>query len=144
MNADGRAQQAQRCEPANRLFEAEREAILQDVNYQEYAHMPPSKIVPGLADQDRHIASASTFFRVLREAGQCYRTAGLDPVWDALVNEIRLTLRRKSAFMPGFERLVQGDKPNAKLSFLDRTKRKGRSANPVVALGCLPIRCDYW
>lgn len=38
-----------------------------------------------------------------------------------------LQSRRKSAFMPGFEQLVQGKKPHAKSSFLDRTKRRKRS-----------------
>jgi len=58
------------------------------------------------------------------QAKRCYRKAGLNSAWDALVDEIRQTHRRKSAFLPGFEQLVQGKKPNAKPSFLDRTKRR--------------------
>jgi putative transposase len=70
VKGDGRAQAAQRCLPANRLAAAEREAILEVVNRPEYARMPPSQIVPALADQGCYIASESTFYRVLREAGQ--------------------------------------------------------------------------
>ena len=32
---------------------------------------PPSQIVPDLADKGIYVASESTFYRVLREAGQC-------------------------------------------------------------------------
>jgi transposase InsO family protein len=70
VKGDGRAQAAQGRVPANRLTAAEREAILQIVNCPEYARMPPSQIVPALADQGCYIASESTFYRVLREAGQ--------------------------------------------------------------------------
>ena len=70
VKGDERAQAAQRRETANRLTEIEREAILEVVNRPEYAGMPPSQIVPALADQGRYIASESTFYRVLREAGQ--------------------------------------------------------------------------
>jgi transposase InsO family protein len=70
VKGDGRAQAAQGRLPANRLAAAEREAILEVVNRPEYARMPPSQIVPALADQGCYIASESTFYRVLREAGQ--------------------------------------------------------------------------
>lgn len=70
VKGDGRAQAAQGRAPANRLAEAEREAILEVVNRPEYARMPPSQIVPALADRGHYIASESTFYRVLREAGQ--------------------------------------------------------------------------
>ena len=58
---------------------------------------------------ERGCYAALSYFE---QAKRCYRKAGLDPAWDALVDEIRQTHRRKSAFMPGFERLVQGKKPN--------------------------------
>ncbi len=76
------------------------------------------------AKKSRYYNAALSHFE---QSKQCYRTAGLDPLWDALVDEIRQTHRRKSAFMPGFEQLVQGKKPNAKPSFLDRTKRRKES-----------------
>lgn len=61
------------------------------------------------------------------QARRCYRKAGADPTWEELVEEIQQTHHRKSAFMPGFEQLVQGKKPHDKSSFIDRTKRRKRS-----------------
>ncbi len=56
--------------PANALTPAERQAILTVCNSPEHAHLPPSQIVPRLADQGRYLASEATFYRVLRAAGQ--------------------------------------------------------------------------
>ncbi|MEA3273719.1 MAG: hypothetical protein U9Q81_00135 [Pseudomonadota bacterium] len=58
------------------------------------------------------------------QAKRCYLKAGLGPAWDELVDKIRRNHGRKSSFMPGFERLVQGKKPDARPSFNDRTKRR--------------------
>jgi transposase InsO family protein len=70
VKADGRQQAGQQREPANKLSEAERRQVLAIANEQEFAHMPPSQIVPILADRGRYIASESSFYRVLREANQ--------------------------------------------------------------------------
>ena len=56
--------------PANKLSDQEREQILAVANSKEFAPLPPSQIVPQLADRGEYIASESTFYRVLREAGQ--------------------------------------------------------------------------
>ena len=56
--------------PPNRLSDAERQAALALVNSDEFKDLPPSQIVPRLADQDRYVASESTLYRLLREAGQ--------------------------------------------------------------------------
>ena len=56
--------------PAHKLSAAERAQLLAVANSQEFGHLPPSQIVPRLADQERYIASESTFYRVLREARQ--------------------------------------------------------------------------
>lgn len=56
--------------PRNALSDLERRAILALCSSPEYAHLPPSQIVPILADQDRYLASEATFYRVLRAAGQ--------------------------------------------------------------------------
>ena len=56
--------------PAHKLTEAERAAILAVANSAEFAHLPPSQIVPRLADQQLYFASESTFYRVLGEADQ--------------------------------------------------------------------------
>ena len=57
-------------EPAHKLSADERAELLAVVNSVEFGHLPPSQIVPRLADQGRYIASESTFYRVLREADQ--------------------------------------------------------------------------
>ena len=54
-------------EPMNKLSAEERQAILDMVNSEQYASMPPCEIVPALADEGKYIASESTFYRVLRE-----------------------------------------------------------------------------
>ena len=56
--------------PANKLDDREREQIIAVANSDEYADLPPNQIVPRLADRGEYIASESTFYRVLREAGQ--------------------------------------------------------------------------
>jgi putative transposase len=70
VKADGRQQAGQRREPANKLSEEEKLRILAVANEPEFACMPPSQIVPILADRGRYIASESSFYRVLREANQ--------------------------------------------------------------------------
>jgi putative transposase len=70
--ADKRAQ-ARREAPANKLSEAEREAVLATANSPEYASLTPHQIVPKLADSGIYLASESTFYRVLRTAGQNQR-----------------------------------------------------------------------
>jgi len=67
-NRDGRSRRRQ--EPANALSEAERKTILEVANSAEFGDLPPTQIVPRLADQGRFVGSESTFYRVLRKAGQ--------------------------------------------------------------------------
>ena len=57
VKADGRRQAGARREPANKLCEHERRQILDIANTPEFAHLPPSQIVPALADQGLYIAS---------------------------------------------------------------------------------------
>lgn len=56
--------------PCNKLSAAERSHILAICNQPEYASVPPGQIVPRLADDGQYLASESTFYRVLGEAGQ--------------------------------------------------------------------------
>ena len=56
--------------PPNKLSEAERQAALEAVNSDKFKDLPPSQIVPRLADEGRYVASESTLYRLLREAGQ--------------------------------------------------------------------------
>ena len=58
--------------PANKLSASERRAILDTCNSEQLGSLPPSQIVPRLADEGRYLASESSFYRVLREAGQAY------------------------------------------------------------------------
>lgn len=61
---------ASRPTPANKLSIGERALILETCNLSEFASYPPGYIVPTLADNGRYIGSESTFYRVLKEAGQ--------------------------------------------------------------------------
>ena len=56
--------------PANKLSEAERYAALELLNSATFKDLPPSQIVPRLADQGQYVASESTLYRLLRDAGQ--------------------------------------------------------------------------
>ena len=56
--------------PRNKLSETERTHILAVCNQPEYSSLPPSQIVPRLADEGQYLASESTFYRLLQEAGQ--------------------------------------------------------------------------
>ena len=68
---DGRTQ-AKRSSPANKLSDEERDAIVSICNEPAYQSLPPSQIVPLLADEGRYLASESSFYRVLREADQLH------------------------------------------------------------------------
>ena len=56
--------------PANQLSEAERQAARELLNSDEFKDLPPSQVVPRLADQGKYVASESTLYRLLRRAGQ--------------------------------------------------------------------------
>jgi putative transposase len=62
-----------RAAPANKLSVAERREILAVCNSARLGSLPPSQIVPLLADEGRYLGSESSFYRVLREAGQAWR-----------------------------------------------------------------------
>ena len=56
--------------PPNKLSDAERLAALAVLNSEEFKDLPPSQIVPRLADKGLYVASESTLYRLLRQAGQ--------------------------------------------------------------------------
>lgn len=56
--------------PGNKLADQEREDVLQVVNSPEFRDLPPTQIVPRLADRGEYIASESTMYRILREEEQ--------------------------------------------------------------------------
>jgi len=66
---DGRAG-AKRKAPANKLTQVEREQVLEITRRQDFKNLPPSQIVPILADEGEYVASESSFYRILHEAKQ--------------------------------------------------------------------------
>lgn len=71
--AGDRRPTAERPMPSHALSAAEREEILRIANEPRFAALPPSRIVPMLADEGRYVASESSFSRVLRTHGQTTR-----------------------------------------------------------------------
>lgn len=61
---------ASRPAPANKLNTEERAEILRVVNTPRFASLPPTQIVPILADEGRYLASESSFYRILRQTNQ--------------------------------------------------------------------------
>ena len=79
VKADGRKEAGTQREPANKLCEHERRQILEIANEPEFASLPPSQIVPVLADRELYFASESSFYRILREADQLARRGKAKP-----------------------------------------------------------------
>ena len=72
---------AKRPEPKNKLSPEERQEIIEVAKKEAFENLPPSQIVPKLADQSIYIASESTFYRVLRmESMQNHRGRSKRPV----------------------------------------------------------------
>ena len=70
---------APRPDPRNKLSDEERATILSLCNFTEFASLPPSQIVPKLADQGRSLASESSFYRILRSDGQQHHRGRAKP-----------------------------------------------------------------
>lgn len=56
--------------PSNAYSETERQHMIDTCNSEAYASLPPSQIVPALADKGKYIGSESTLYRTLKQAGQ--------------------------------------------------------------------------
>ncbi len=54
----------------NQLTQAERDAAMSLLNSEEFKDLPPSQIVPRLADQGQYVASEATMYRLLHSAHQ--------------------------------------------------------------------------
>lgn len=63
---------AKRQSPVNKLSDSEQQQIIEVINQPEFKSLPPSQIVPRLADQGTYIASESTFYRVMHKHNQQY------------------------------------------------------------------------
>jgi len=61
---------AKRPTPANKLSEAEEQQVLEVIQQPQYSSLPPSQIVPALADEGTYIASESSFYRVMHRHNQ--------------------------------------------------------------------------
>jgi len=57
---------AERSSPGNKLTEEEYKSVLRIVNLPEFCDLPPSQIVPAIADKGMYVASEATFYRILR------------------------------------------------------------------------------
>jgi uncharacterized Zn finger protein len=64
--------------------------------------------------------------RNLQSARECYQRSEQCGLWNALVARIRSEHRRKSGFMPGFERIVAGKAAALELSFVERAEQRWR------------------
>ena len=60
----------------------------------------------------------------LESAKRCFERAGQQDEWSKTVHQIRADHHRKSSFMPGFERLVEGIGPSDEPSFLELAKAR--------------------
>ena len=70
---DQRGQAARERVHPQALTPQEKWAIVQVCNSPEHASLPPSQIVPRLADRGQYLASESSFYRVLKACGQAHR-----------------------------------------------------------------------
>ena len=68
-----------RSSPKQKLSPEERAGVLAIANCTEFRDVSPKQIVPRLADQGQYVASESTFYRVLREAGQLEHRGAAKP-----------------------------------------------------------------
>lgn len=62
----------------------------------------------------------------LESAKRCFERCGLQGEWLKTVSQVRADHHRKSAFMGGFERLVEGVGPSDNPSFMERAKARFR------------------
>jgi uncharacterized Zn finger protein len=68
-------------------------------------------------------AALSNFERAKR----CFERAGQEDEWSETVRRVRADHARKSSFMPGFQRLLEGTGPSDEPSFLDHAKTRWRT-----------------
>ena len=111
------------------LSETEKQAIVETCNQPAYQNLPPSQIVPRLADRGIYLASESSFYRVLRAHSQdlhrgrakpprkvakpqAWQATGPDQVWTwditYLPTVIRGQFHRLYMIMDVYSRLIVG------------------------------------
>jgi putative transposase len=70
---------ALRSELGNKLSQAERQAVIDVGNSEEFASLPPSQIVPILTDRGEYLASESSFYRVLHAQNMLHHRGKAKP-----------------------------------------------------------------
>lgn len=83
-----------RTTPGNALSPGERRRVLAAVNSPEFRDLPPTRIVPLLADRGIYIASEATIYRILRQERQLAHRGSARP-------RIRRRPRQRIATGPG-------------------------------------------
>ena len=68
-----------RSEPLNKLSVQERQAVIDVCNIEEFSSLPPSQIVPILADRGEYIASESSFYRILKTENMLHHRGKAKP-----------------------------------------------------------------
>jgi len=95
--------------PANTLSDEERDQVVSIATSAEYRDLPPSQIVPKLADKGIYVASESSFYRILRHQQllahrgksaerryhrpDAYRATGANQVWSWDITYLRSAAR---------------------------------------------------
>ena len=109
-----------RPEPSNKLTRQEKERIIEVVNSPEYKSLPPSQIVPALADKGEYIASESTMYKVLKEYSMQHHR-GLSPVRRIIYTKTR-PLGAMTAGMDALSELSVINPPGYPIMAIDRNK----------------------
>jgi len=65
--------------PANKLTPKEEKRVLEIVTSEEFRDLPPSQIVPSLADKGQFVASESSFYRILKKERMLVRRGNAKP-----------------------------------------------------------------
>jgi len=101
--------------PANTLSEQEREQVVAIATGEEYRDLPPSQIVPKLADKGIYVASESSFYRILRHERllahrgksaerrhhrpDAYRATAANQVWSWDITYLRAAVRGRFYYL---------------------------------------------
>ena len=76
---EDRRPHAAQCNQPHQLTHEEEQAILNTCHQPEYQSLPPSQIVPLLADKGVYLASESSFYRVLKKHEQHHHRGRMKP-----------------------------------------------------------------
>ena len=68
-----------RPEPVNKLSTKERQAVIDVCDVEEFSSLPPSQIVPILADRGEYIACESSFYRILKAENMLHHRGKAKP-----------------------------------------------------------------